>query len=84
VGLDAYELQEFPSQWIIAPNCPTAQASPVVRINMEYRLGVTGNTGPGPTGLLHAVHVAPSIDLIMVPPAPTAQKSLPAWSLLSA
>jgi len=80
VGLDAYELQELLSQWIMAPLCPTAHVSSVVRMNIEYKFGEDGTNVHGPTGLLQAVHEVPSIDLIMVPPAPTAQKSLPVAS----
>jgi hypothetical protein len=80
VGLEMYELHEFSSQWIITPFCPTVQVSPRVRMNIEYRSGEKGNIDHGPTGLLHAVHELPSIDLIMVPPPPTAQKSFPVAS----
>jgi hypothetical protein len=80
VGLEMYELHELSSQWIITPLCPTAQVSPTIRMNIEYRFGEKGNIDHGPTGLLQAVHEVPSIDLIMVPPAPTAQKSLPVAS----
>ena len=81
VGLDAYELQDLSSQWIMAPLRPTAHVSSTVRMNIEYRLGDNGTHVHGPTGLLQAVHEVPSIDLIMVPPAPTSQKSFPVASL---
>jgi len=81
VGLDAYELQDLSFQWIMAPLCPTAHVSSTVRMNIEYRFGETGNNVDGPTGLLQEVHEVPSIDLIIAPPAPTAQKSFPVASL---